>query len=79
MDTYNEYILKYHNGGSLLREGEVKYVNGNVAESAIDLDKVCYWYLLGNLKKFNYDIKKVMDLFYEDDLSFRKKGGVLLG
>lgn len=63
MDTYNEYILKYHNGGSLLREGEVKYVNGNVSKFVVGPNKFCYWDLLGDLKELGYSIKKTVNFF----------------
>ncbi|XP_039129497.1 uncharacterized protein LOC120265617 isoform X2 [Dioscorea cayenensis subsp. rotundata] len=34
------YIVKYYHGGTLLREGEVEYVNGSVVEFLVDLDKL---------------------------------------
>ena len=37
------YIVKYHHGGTLLREGDVEYVNASVLKFLVDLDKLCYW------------------------------------
>lgn len=34
------YFVKYHHEETLLREGDIKYVNGSTVEFIIDLDKI---------------------------------------
>ena len=62
-----EHTVNYHHGGILVRGGEVKYMDGSVAEFAIDPDKLCYWDLLGDLQELGYDIKKFLNLSFTDD------------
>lgn len=50
-----------------MREEEVRYVNRVVTEFVVDLDKLCDWDLLGDVKKLGYDIKKDARLSYKDD------------
>lgn len=51
MAYFDEYIIKYHHGGTLLREGKVTYVDGIVNEFVVDPDKICYWDLLGGYER----------------------------
>ena len=66
MAPCDECTVKYHHGGSMVREGGVKYDGGKVDEFAVDPDKICHYDLLGDFKKFSYDIKKAVDLFSMD-------------
>lgn len=38
MYVSEEYIVRYHHGGKLVRLGAKKYVNGKVDEFGVDLD-----------------------------------------
>lgn len=42
MVAWDDYLIKFHHGGTLVREGEVRYDNGTKVEFVIDLDKLCY-------------------------------------
>ena len=42
MASCKEYTIKYHHGGSLVKEGKIRYVNGKIDEFAVDPDKLCY-------------------------------------
>lgn len=66
MASFDEYIIKYHHGGTLLREGKVTYVNGTVNEFAVDLDKICYWDLLRDMKELGFNVKKNVNMSYID-------------
>lgn len=55
MATWDEYIVSYHHGGTLLSEGDVKQINGLVSEFGVDQDKLCYWDLLGDVKELGYE------------------------
>lgn len=66
MAYFDEYIIKYHHGGTLLREGKVTYVDGIVNEFVVDPDKICYWDLLGDMKELGYDVKKNVKMSYID-------------
>lgn len=66
MSSWDAYIIKYHHGGTLLKEGHVIYVNGAVNEFVVDPDKLCYWDLLGDVKKIGYDIEKEVNLSFID-------------
>ena len=66
------YIVKYHHGGTLLRLRDAKYVNGSVLEFLVDIDKLCYWDLLGEMKELGYDITKSIGFFLRGD------GGILM-
>ena len=67
MASCKEYTIKYHHGGSLVREGEIRYANGKINEFAVDPDKLCYWDLLGDLNDLGCDIENNMELLYMDD------------
>lgn len=66
MAAEKEYTIKYHHGGTLLKEGEIKYVNGLIDEVTVDLEKTCYWDLLGDLKEVGHDITNSVNLFFID-------------
>ena len=59
------YIVKYRHGGTLLRLRDAKYVNGSMLEFLVDIDKSCYWDLLGDMKELGYDITKSIGFFLE--------------
>lgn len=67
METGNQYTIKYHYGGELVREGEEKYINGALVDYFVDPDKICYWDLLVNMKELGYDIEKDVSLLYIDN------------
>ena len=67
-----EHIVKYHHGGSLVKGGEVKYMDGSIAEFAVDPDKLCYWDLLGDLQELGYEVEKSLNLFFVDALGSLK-------
>ena len=66
MATLDKYIVRYHHGGTLLRKGEVSYINGTMVEFAVDPDEICYQDLLGDIKNLGYDIEKSVNLFFID-------------
>lgn len=66
METWHEYIISYHHGGTLAREGDNDYINGVVCDFAIDSNKLCHWDFLGDVKELGYDNKKNVGLFYKD-------------
>lgn len=39
----DEYTIKYHHRGSLVREGGFKYNGGNVDKLGFNLHKLYYW------------------------------------
>ncbi|KAH7677053.1 hypothetical protein IHE45_07G056500 [Dioscorea alata] len=61
-----QYIIRYHHGGTLLREEGISYINGSEVEVTVDLDKLCYWDLLGDLKEMGYGLEKLLSLFFVD-------------
>ena len=65
MATSDEYVIRYHHGGTPIK-GEVSYINGSVAEFAVDPDKICHWDILGDIKELGYDIEKSVNLFFID-------------
>lgn len=67
MNSSFEYTLKYHHGGGLAMEGVFKYQNGSITEFYVDLDKLCYWDALGDVKELGYAIKKAIELSFVDD------------
>ena len=67
-----EHIVKYHHGGSLVKGGKVKYMDGSIAEFAVDPDKLCYWDLLGDLQELGYEVEKSLNLFFVDALGSLK-------
>lgn len=67
MATWDEFIIKYHLGGSLMRQGEVEYFNGAMSKFYVDPDKLCQWNLLGDVKELEYDIKNDVTLSYVDE------------
>lgn len=66
MANFDEYIIRYYNGGTLIKEAEVSYINGSMVEFAVDPDKICHWDLLGDIKELGYDIEKSIKLFFVD-------------
>ncbi|KAM0947815.1 hypothetical protein DsansV1_C07g0071541 [Dioscorea sansibarensis] len=62
-----EYTIKYHHGKAVVTEGDVTYANGAVIEYVVDLDKLCHWDLLDDVKEIRSDIKKDIRLSYKDD------------
>ena len=63
MATLDEYVIRYHHRGTLIK-GEVHYINGYVAEFAVEPDKICHWDILGDIKELRYDIEKFVNLFF---------------
>lgn len=63
----DECIIKYHHGGTLLRAGEVKYVNGSEVDFAVDPDKLCYWDMLGDMQDLGYNIPEKISFCFVDD------------
>ena len=58
---------RYHHGGQFLRmgrRGTVRYINGTVIEFDDDIDRLCYWGLLGTIKFLGYDISKSTKVYY---------------
>lgn len=43
MSASKEYIVRYHHGGKLIREGGLKYENGKMDDFGVDSDKICLW------------------------------------
>lgn len=41
MSASKEYIVRYHHGGKLIREGGLKYENGKMDDFGVDSDKIC--------------------------------------
>lgn len=66
MKTWYEYIISYHHGGTLPRDGDNDYINVVVSDFVVDPDKLWHWDLIGNVKELGYDIKKNVGLFYKD-------------
>lgn len=62
-----QYIIRYHNGGTLLKEEGISYINGSEVEVTVDPDKLCYWDLLGDLKEIGYCLEKLLSLFFVDN------------
>lgn len=56
--TWYEYTIKYHYGGALMIEGDVTYVNGDVVQYVIGIEKLCHRDLLDDVKEIGPDIKK---------------------
>ena len=57
-------IARYHHGVEFLRRGWLKYIGGTVIEFEEDVDKLCYWNLLGTVKFLGYDLSKSTKLYY---------------
>ena len=62
-----EHIVKYYLREWLVKGGEVKYMDGSIAEFAVDPNKLYYWDLLGDLQELGYEIEKSLNLFFVDD------------
>ena len=60
-----ECVVKYHHGGTLLREREVKYVSELEVDFVVDHDKLCYWDLLGDMQDLGYNAKKISFFFVD--------------
>lgn len=73
MTSWFEFIIKYNHGGQLAREGHFEYLNGSMTEFSVDLDKLYYWDMLGDVKKLGYDVQNVVELSYMDDDRTLKK------
>lgn len=67
MDASNEYIIKYHHGGTFVMEREIKYVDGSIIEFSVDPDKICYWDLLEDMKEIGYNVKNSINLFFIEE------------
>ena len=66
MATSDVYVIRYHHGGTLIRERETSYINGSVAEFVVDPNKICHWDLLEDIKELGCDIEKFVNLFFID-------------
>lgn len=67
MNSWDEYILRYHPGGELAKKEQFKYQNGYVIKFCVDPRKSCYWDVLGDVKELDYDIMKAVELSFVDD------------
>lgn len=61
-----ECVIKYHYGGTISRDGELRYVNGQEVDFLVDLDKLCYWDLLADMQDLRYNTLQLAFFFVDD-------------
>lgn len=66
MSASDEYIVRYHHGWKLINVRSLKYENGKIYGFGVDMNKICYWDMLGDIHVLGYDINKSVNLFYID-------------
>ena len=70
---------RYHHRGKFLRRGRLKYIGVTVIEFEKDVDRICYWNLLGTVKFLGYDLSKSTKLYYLEAGKTMSSGLKLIG
>lgn len=66
MSGNEEYIVRYHHGGKLIREGGPIYENRKVESFSMDSNKICLWHLLGDVQLLCCDVNTTLKLLFVD-------------
>ncbi|KAK9029955.1 hypothetical protein V6N11_031394 [Hibiscus sabdariffa] len=49
------FVLKYFHSGKFVSSPKFNYVNYKTEKFQVDLDRLCYWDIVGNMKELGYD------------------------